>query len=106
MPRLTGVALLPGTIANDFRTKTAVAQTGGRDETRVEMGQPWVEKLLLAPDKGEDSMQFSTDDSRIYHPLSPLPAQCARTDIRSARAIAIEFSADSAKTPRTPALAV
>lgn len=44
-------ALLPGTIANDFRTKTAVAETGGRDETKLPIRHSW-EKLLLQPEQG------------------------------------------------------
>ncbi|RSH95143.1 hypothetical protein EHS25_000229 [Saitozyma podzolica] len=43
-------SLLPGTIANDFRTKTAVAETGGRDETKLPIRHSW-EKLLLQPEQ-------------------------------------------------------
>ena len=50
------VALLPGTIANDFRTKTATSDTGGRDETKLGLKHSW-DKLLLAPEMGKSSAE-------------------------------------------------
>ena len=48
---LSGLALLPGTIANGFRLKHAIDQTGGRDETTLPIKHAW-EKLLLDPKEG------------------------------------------------------
>lgn len=45
-------ALCPGTIDNEFRLKTAVSQTGGRDETKLPIKHAW-EGLLLQQEAGE-----------------------------------------------------
>jgi hypothetical protein len=53
-------ALLPGTIANDFRLKTATSDTGGRDETKLNLKSSWGDKLLLAPEAGEFLISVKT----------------------------------------------
>ncbi|OCF32452.1 hypothetical protein I316_05878 [Kwoniella heveanensis BCC8398] len=53
----------PGTIDNEFRLKTASAQTGGRDETKMDIKHAW-EGLLLQPE---------TVCQTILHHLSLFP---------------------------------
>lgn len=48
-------ALLPGTIANGFRLKHAVNESGGRDETTLPIRHAW-EKLLLKPEDGRSAV--------------------------------------------------
>lgn len=44
-------ALLPGTIENDFRRKSALGGTGGKDELDEGIKHNW-EGLLLQPERG------------------------------------------------------
>lgn len=49
-------ALLPGTIDNDFRTKTAISQTGGNCEVHNGVDATWGEKLLLKQETVVDTI--------------------------------------------------
>ncbi|KAK4687314.1 hypothetical protein P7C73_g2798, partial [Tremellales sp. Uapishka_1] len=65
-------SLLPGTIANDFRTKSASSETGGRDETRLDIDQPW-EKLLLSPERVVKTILHHLSLNPHPQPLIPYP---------------------------------
>ncbi|KAI9636856.1 uncharacterized protein MKK02DRAFT_33954 [Dioszegia hungarica] len=66
-------SLLPGTIANDFRTKTATSDTGGRDETKLDIKGAWGEKLLLPPAKVVDTIFEHLALPPSPYPLIPYP---------------------------------
>lgn len=78
-PLLMDVALLPGTIANDFRTKTATSATGGRDETKLGIKHSW-DKLLLAPEIGKSNAGLGT--SLDYRYISKFHG-CVKAKARS-----------------------
>ncbi|WOO78557.1 11-beta-hydroxysteroid dehydrogenase-like 3 [Vanrija pseudolonga] len=66
-------SLLPGTIDNEFRTKTAFAQTGGNCEVHNRVNGGWGDKLLLPPRKVVDTVLQSLALSPEPAPLIPYP---------------------------------
>ena len=55
--QLTLTAILPGTIDNEFRTKTATSQTGGQCEVQAGVKHSY-ENLLLPSEKGEEGLSY------------------------------------------------
>ncbi|WVQ92996.1 hypothetical protein IAU59_000059 [Kwoniella sp. CBS 9459] len=62
----------PGTIDNEFRLKTATAQSGGRDETKMDIKHAW-EGLLLKPDTVCKTILHHLSLSPKPVPLIPYP---------------------------------
>lgn len=67
------IALLPGTIDNEFRTKTAFANTGGNCEVHKGIKAGWGEKLLLPPQKVVDTILENLALPPGPHPIIPYP---------------------------------
>ncbi|WVF65316.1 hypothetical protein IAT40_000042 [Kwoniella sp. CBS 6097] len=62
----------PGTIDNEFRLKTASSQTGGRDETKLDIKHAW-EGLLLKPETVCQTILHHLSLSPEPVPLIPYP---------------------------------
>jgi NAD(P)-dependent dehydrogenase (short-subunit alcohol dehydrogenase family) len=73
-------SLLPGTINNEFRTKTATAQTGGNCEVHSKVQAGWTEGLLLQQSDVTNAiltnLALPTERSPLipYPPFSWIPA--------------------------------
>jgi NAD(P)-dependent dehydrogenase (short-subunit alcohol dehydrogenase family) len=66
-------SLLPGTIDNEFRTKTAFAESGGNCEVHKGVKAGWTEKLLLPPQKVVDAILTNLALPPKGYPLIPFP---------------------------------
>lgn len=67
-------SLLPGTIDNEFRTKTATSASGGRCEVQAGIkGGGFTENLLLAPSQVVDSIFDNLALSTEKYPVIPYP---------------------------------
>ncbi|KAL1407509.1 hypothetical protein Q8F55_006942 [Vanrija albida] len=75
-------SLLPGTIDNEFRTKTAFSQTGGNCEVHKGVKAGLIDKLLLPPQKVVDTILQSLALSPEKAPLIPYPPFSWLTKLR------------------------
>lgn len=66
-------SLLPGTIDNEFRTKTATAQTGGNCEVHNGVKSQWGDKILLKPSQVVDTVLTHLALPTGKYPLIPYP---------------------------------
>lgn len=71
-PKLTS-GLLPGTIDNAFRTKSAFSNEGGNCEVHKGVKAGWTEKLLLAPEKVVNTILTQLALPPANYPLIPYP---------------------------------
>ncbi|GMK55520.1 hypothetical protein CspeluHIS016_0205760 [Cutaneotrichosporon spelunceum] len=67
------LSLLPGTIDNEFRTKTAFATSGGNCEVQAGVKAGWTEKLLLPPKKVVDTILSQLALPTAPYPVIPYP---------------------------------
>lgn len=66
-------SLLPGTIDNDFRTKTATTGAGGNCEVQKGVKAGWGDKLLLQPSAVVNAVITNLALSPAPAPLIPIP---------------------------------
>ncbi|BEI93041.1 uncharacterized protein CcaverHIS019_0506690 [Cutaneotrichosporon cavernicola] len=66
-------SLLPGTIDNEFRRKTAFSHNGGNCEVQAGVKAGWTEKLLLPPKKVVDTIISQLALPTAPYPVIPYP---------------------------------